>query len=370
MNRRTLIALLVWAVLSGGLAANAQPVTTLYSFVRGPINPHAGLTLGPDGNFYGTTAAGGKNLGGTVYRMATNGVLTTLFQFSSYPSGSGPTADLTLGPDGNFYGTTMAGGTTLSGVNDTGVVFKMNTNGIPTTLVNFNGTNGGHPDAAVTLGPDGYYYGTTEFSGSNNVGTVFKVTTNGTLTTLVTFNNTNGANPVSCLTLAPGGIFYGTTKLGGKFGLGTAFKLTTNGDFTMLNSFDQTNGAWPAGRMALGSDGNLYGTTAYIGTAFEMTTNGAVTTLVNFNLLSTLSLSTTNGEFPYSGLTPGPDGCYYGTTSQGGANGSGTIFKVSTNGTAAFLATMPGVQVEFLTNFEGVVFYSTNNFATSAVFVN
>ncbi len=363
MNRLAQFVFLVCAALAGALKADAQPVTTLYSFVRGPINPHAGLTLGPDGNFYGTTAAGGRNLGGTVFRMTTDGALTTLFSFNGYPSGSGPTADLTLGPDGNFYGTTMAGGTTLTGVNDTGVVFKMNTNGIPTTVVNFNGTNGGHPDAAVILGPDGCFYGTTEFSGSNNVGTVFKVTTNGMLTTLVAFNTTNGANPVSCLTLAPGGTFYGTTKFGGKFGLGTAFKLTTNGDFTMLNNFDQTNGAWPAGRMALGPDGNLYGTTAYIGTAFEMTTNGAVTTLYDFN-----NSNGTNGQFPYSGLTLGPDGNFYGTTSQGGTNGSGTIFQVSTNGTLAMLALIPGIQFQTATNPQGYVYvsYTTNNWATSA----
>ena len=367
MNRFIRVVLYVWVALAGVLAAHAQPVTTLYSFVRGPINPHAGLTLGKDGNFYGTTAGGGRNLAGTIFRLTTNGVLTTLYSFYGYPDGSESTADLTLGPDGNFYGTTLGGGTSLTGTNASGVIFKMTTNGIPTTLVDFNGTNGGHPDAALTLGPDGYYYGTSEFGGSNSVGTVFKVTTNGTLTTLATFNTTNGANPVSCLTLAPGGTFYGTTKYGGTYGWGTAFKLTTNGIFTMLNNFNQTNGngAWPAGRMALGPDGNLYGTTAYLGTAFEMTTNGVVTTLVDFS-----SLSSTNGEFPYSGLTLGPDGNFYGTTSQGGTNGSGTIFQVSTNGTLAMLAKMPGVSVLYSTNPEGVVYYTTNNFATTAPFLN
>ncbi|HTB85261.1 MAG TPA: choice-of-anchor tandem repeat GloVer-containing protein [Candidatus Sulfotelmatobacter sp.] len=374
MNRRALWGWLVCAVFLCLLKADAQPVTTLYSFVRGPINPHAGVTLGNDGNFYGTTAAGGRNLGGTIYRMTTNGVLTTLFPFSGYPSGSGPTADLTLGPDGYFYGTTTAGGTNLTGDNAGGVVFKMTTNGIPTTVVNFIGTNGGHPDAAVTLGPDGCYYGTTEFSGSNNVGTVFKVTTNGLLTTLVTFNNTNGANPGYSLTLAPGGTFYGTTKAGGQFGFGTAFKLTTNGNFTLLHSFDQTNltltdqnseGATPSGRMALGPDGNLYGTTLLPDTAFQMTTNGLVTTLYNFEA----SNNGTNGGLPYSGLTLGPDGNFYGTASDGGTNGTGTIFQISTNGILAALNRLPGIQYQYVTNGQGftLIYYSTNNFTTSTL---
>ena len=374
MNRLIRSVLFVGVSLAAGLKTDAQPVTTLYSFLRGPINPHASLTLGNDGNFYGTTAAGGRNLGGTIYRMTTNGVLTTLFPFSGYPSGSDPTADLTLGPDGYFYGTTAAGGTNLTGANAGGVVFKMTTNGIPTTVVNFIGTNGGHPDAAVTLGPDGCYYGTTEFGGSNNVGTVFKVTTNGLLTTLVTFNNTNGSNPSYSLTLAPGGTLYGTTKAGGQFGFGSAFKLTTNGNFTLLHSFNQidtssanqnSEGASPAGRMALGPDGNLYGTTVLPGTAFQMTTNGGVTTLYNFDA----SFNSTNGALPYSGLTLGPDGNFYGTTSQGGTNGTGTIFQVSTNGILATLNRLPGVQYQYVTNSQGftLIYYSTNNFTTSTL---
>ena len=69
-----------------------------------------------------------------------------------------------------------------------GTVFKVTTNGTLTTLVSFNGTNGANPYAALTLGNDGNFYGTTSEGGSSGYGTVFKVTTNGTLTTLVSFN--------------------------------------------------------------------------------------------------------------------------------------------------------------------------------------
>jgi uncharacterized repeat protein (TIGR03803 family) len=105
-------------------------------------------------------------------------------------------------------------------------VFKVTTNGTLTTLVSFNGTNG-TASAALTLGNDGNFYGTTSKGGSSNGGTVFKMTTNGTLTTLVSFNGTNGTYPQADagLTLGNDGNFYGTTATGGSGGVGTVFRL-------------------------------------------------------------------------------------------------------------------------------------------------
>jgi uncharacterized repeat protein (TIGR01451 family) len=345
MNRLIMFVLLVWVALAGVLKADTQPVTTLYSFFQGPANPRAGLTLGKDGNFYGTTQSGGSGQG-TVFKLTTNGITTTLVNFN-YSNGSDPVANLLLGPDGNFYGTTSGGGTTLSGTNVTGTVFRMTTNGTLTTLVNFNGVNGGIPLAGLALGPDGNFYGTTEFGGTNGDGTVFKMTTNGTLTTLVNFNGTNGANPLASLTAGPGGNLYGTTEYGGtEYGgtngsWGTVFQVTTNGTFTTLLQFGITNGALPYGGVTVGPDGNLYGTTAFGGnpngdfsggSIFELTTNGVVTTLVRL-----ADLGGTNGLNPYAGLTLGPDGNFYGTTYAGGANGNGTVFQVTTNGTLTTL---------------------------------
>jgi uncharacterized repeat protein (TIGR03803 family) len=260
--------------------------------------------------------------------------LQTMCSFNN-TNGLQPLAALTLGSDGNFYGTTDSGGS-----NGYGTVFKFTTNGTLNTLVSFNNTNGAYPQAGLTLGPDGSFYGTTCGGGSGNEGTVFNMTTNGILTTLVSFYSTNGFYPVAGLTLGPDGNFYGTTLYGTTLyggyynGYGTVFKVTTNGVFTILVNFNGTNGAYPQAGLALGPDGNLYGTTSQggtnggTGTVFKLTTNGTLTTLVSFN--------NTNGAYPHAGLTLGNDGNFYGTTDGGGINGllggSGNVFMITTNG--------------------------------------
>ena len=320
----------------------AQTLNTLISFTGGNgYTPQASLTLGTDGNFYGTTSAGGSGYG-TVFKMTTNGTLTTLYSFTRGLDGESPVAALTLGTDGNFYGTTYIfyeGGNMLYGT-----VFRVTTNGTLTTLVSFTGSNGAQPVAALTLGTDGNFYGTTEYGGNSigfnsGYGTVFKMTTNGTLTTLYSFSNgTDGGNPQAALTLGTDGNFYGTTANGGG-GNGTVFKVTTNGTLTTLVSYNGSNGQSPVGALTTGNDGSFYGTTSgggssSDGTIFKVTTNGILTTLVSFG--------GTNGENPQAGLTLGTDGNFYGTTYDGGntnrynhgtgAYGDGTVFKMTTNG--------------------------------------
>ena len=167
------------------------------------------------------------------------------------------------------------------------------------TLFSFNGTNGASPQAALALGSDGNFYGTTGYGGITNstrtvgMGTVFKMTTNGALNTLLFFNGTNGAWPRAVLTLGNDGIFYGTTEIGGitntsdASGMGTVFQGTTNGVLTTLASFNATNGQYPMAGLTLGNDGNYYGTTmngglANNGTVFRVATNGVLTTLYWF----------------------------------------------------------------------------------------
>src|SRR5580704_4602588 len=102
------------------IGAHAQTFTTLVNFdgTNGSAPEYMSLIQGIDGNLYGTTAGGGANDGGTVFKLTRNGVLTTLYSFCAQPNcadGGDPAAGLALGTDGNFYGTTSGGGTRNSG---------------------------------------------------------------------------------------------------------------------------------------------------------------------------------------------------------------------------------------------------------------
>ncbi len=306
-------------------------VTILHSFGLNPdgVNPYAGLVQGSDGNFYGTTYAGGTNGNGTIFRINTNGTLAVLHSFTNTPDGGAPEGRLVQGSDGNFYGTTLNGGK-----RDSGSVFQITTDGILTILHSFTNTLGGYlPEGELTQGSDGSFYGTTAGGGtnSNDKGTVFQFNTNGTLTILHSFTNSPDGNfPQKKLVWGTDGNLYGTTSYGGADGNGTIFRITTNGTLAILHSFTNTpDGAQPNG-LVLGSDGNFYGTTAnggtdIVGTVFQMTTNGTLTILHSF-------ADSPEGADP-TGLVQGSDGNFYGTTVFGGTNnvsenGLGTMFKL------------------------------------------
>ena len=357
----------VFMVTTNGLS------TSLVSFnnTNGAFS-HAELAQGNDGNFYGTTAGGGTNSYGTVFVVTTNGLLTSLVSFA-LTNGAYPDSGLTLGNDGNFYGTAYYGGGS-----NFGTAFQVTTNGVLTTLASFNNTNGANPIAGLTLGNDGNFYGTTAFGGTNSgdYGTIFQVTTNGVLTSLVSFNNTNGANPSAGLTLGSDGNFYGATYNGGSNSLGTIFRVTTNGVLTTLASFNNINGANPSAGLTLGSDGNFYGTTvnggsSNLGTAFQMTTNGVLTSLVSFN--------NTNGANPRAGWTPGSDGNFYGTTASGGSSTTnGTVLKLVVPpllGPVSFSSQMPKIVLKGLARPSLQIQVTTNltsswSMLTNLVFTN
>jgi uncharacterized repeat protein (TIGR03803 family) len=331
-------------------------LTTLLTFTNGNgTYPNGGLALGSNGNFYGATEGGGSSGNGTVFEVTTNGAFTTLYDFANY-NGASPYAGLTLGPNGNFYGATYQGGTNGAGVqvvaDGYGTAFELTTNGALTTIINFANTNGANPEANLVQGPNGNFYGTTYSGGSNNDGSVFELTTNDILTTLASFAGTNGLNPAASLILGTNGNFYGTSAYGGKDGYGTVFELTNTGGFTALHSFtDSSDGASPAG-LTLGPNGNFYGTTAgdgssTYGNVFEMTSNGALTNLYTFT-------NGTDSASPDAALTLGPDGNFYGTTFgnysgdpyAGGINPWGTVFEVTSNGAFSTLVSFAGTNGE------------------------
>jgi len=324
---------LLW--MTTALLASAQTITTLHSFTFDDgANPNfATPTQGRDGNVYATTSIGGsktvKCFCGTAFKITPQGALTS-FSFDG-TDGAIPDAGLVLGRDGLLYGTTSTG--VASG---SGEVFRLNPQtGAVTVLHSFAGSDGASPEAPITLGPGGKYYGTTSAGGSTNNGTVFSITPSGKFTSLHSFSGADGANPVGgALTLGSDGALYGVTIFGGNGTRGTIFRITGSGTFTNLYDFDGTNGSNPNGTLLLAADGNMYGTTSgddTFGTVFKLTPAGVVTVLHRFDI----------GDNPSAGLVQASDGKLYGTTFFGGRHGEGSIFSITTDGTLNTIYSFP-----------------------------
>ena len=355
MKYITRLTILASICLLGSYAQtiSAQTLTTLHQFDNSvPTdgqNPFAGLVQGTNGIFYGTTPLGGTNSDGTVFQITSAGTLTTLHQFSGVATdGGGPESGLAQGTDGNFYGTTTAGGTN----GNSGTVFQITPAGTLTTLYQFGGVanDGLSPTAGLVQGVDSNFYGTTSDGGTNGgKGTVFKITTAGTLTTLYQFGGlpTDGVDPQAGLAQGTDGNFYGTTTHGGTNGNnGTVFQITPAGTLTTLYQFGgvANDGLIPIAGLVQGTDGKFYGTTfgggtnGGNGTVFQITTAGTLTTLYHFGGLLT------DGVNPVAALVQGIDGDFYGTTTSGGTNIiDGTLFRITSAGTLTMLYQFGGV---------------------------
>jgi uncharacterized repeat protein (TIGR03803 family) len=248
--------------------------TVLYSFAGSAAKdgaaPEAALVQGSDGSFYGTTRFGGVDNQGTVFRITPAGAETVLYSFDAAGSadGAGPVAPVLQGRDGNFYGTTQVGG-----AKGDGTAFQLTPGGIETVLYSFGaGSDGIGPVAGLAQGSDGNFYGTTQAGGKNGDGAVFKLTAAGVETLLYSFagaDSKDGSFPDAALLQGSDGNFYGTTQQGGlgmtSLGtLGTVFSITPTGAESVIYAFGANagdDGASPVAGLLQGHDGNFYGTT-------------------------------------------------------------------------------------------------------------
>jgi uncharacterized repeat protein (TIGR03803 family) len=311
---------------------SAQTFTTLHSFAAGSNGPgfdeytndegaipYASLILSSN-TLYGTTYSGGTNGSGTVFALNTDGTgFTVLHTFTGGSDGANPRASLILSSN-TLFGTTYSGGTY-----DGGTVFALNTDGTGfTNLHAFTGGNDGvYPRASLILSSN-TLYGTTEVGGSNGYGAVFSLTTDGKVfTDLYPFTNgSDGSNPLAALVLS-GNTLYGTANNGGTNGLGTIFAVNTDGSgFTVVYTFGSSGGASPYSSLIL-SGSTLYGTGD---AAFSVNTNGT-----GYTVLRSLR-GGNDGGLPFASLLLFGN-TLYGTTEFDGANGSGTVFSVNTDGT-------------------------------------
>jgi uncharacterized repeat protein (TIGR03803 family) len=366
------------------IGSPAQTFKTLLSFIGtdGASSPGS-LVQGLDGNFYGTTISGGANscdVGGfsygcgTVFKITPGGTLTTLHSFDG-TDGSIPGAGLVLATDGNFYGTTQWGGGAnpcFYGVNTgCGTVFKITPGGKLTTLHSFRGADGSTPRAELVQATDGNFYGTTFGGGANGnaictiqdvvgCGTVFRITPGGTLTTLYSFcsktNCIDGAVPDGALVQVTDGNFYGTTPEGGANGYGMVYKITPGGTLTTLHSFDGKDGSGPVGGLVQATNGNFYGTTnGYFGSVFKLTPGGTLSTLYSF-----CAQRACDDGFQPGALFHGTDGNFYGTTCCAGANGYGTVFKITPGGALTTLHSFDGTDGASPTYGDGALLQGTD----------
>lgn len=249
----------------------AGPLDSFYGF-DGTIGsePLSTLLRGSDGNLYGLTQAAGPTGSGTIIEIDANDSVSMLQTLNTATTGGAQSdpAAFVQGSDGNFYGVATSGG----GTGKVGTVIKVAPNGVITVLHAFTGPpDGREPTGTMVQGPDGNFYGTTNAGGAYDQGTVFRITPAGVVKIIHSFCKVNGCpdgfDPVGGLVLGTDGKLYGTTQGGGTGGHpGTVFQITLGGTLKTLHNFGGLDGAKPLAGLVQHTDGNLYGTTTNGGT--------------------------------------------------------------------------------------------------------
>lgn len=312
--------------------------TVLYNFTGQEtvgFQPYGDLTLDTQGNLYGTTFYSGFSSLGTVFQVSPNGQEDTLYSFMTLANGEYPTAGVVRDAAGNLYGVTSEGGVDCAVDYGCGVLFEITPTGqeIVLHLFGVNSGDGYHPYGELLL-VGTMIFGTTNGGGTQGFGTVFSFDlSSGTETVLYSFaGGSDGKYPdYEALIQDATGDLYGTTNYGGSHEFGTIFKLDQRGTETVLYTFTGgTDGGTPYGGLLIDSQGNLYGTAFQeaslqcgqgCGSVYKLSTTGKLTVLHDF--------SGSDGQQPWSTLVMDATGNLYGTTSAGGANGYGNIFKLT-----------------------------------------
>ncbi|HLY06343.1 MAG TPA: choice-of-anchor tandem repeat GloVer-containing protein [Rhizomicrobium sp.] len=340
------LALLLWA---GG--AQAKGFKVVYNFAGGTDSavPEAGLIEDTAGNFYGTTTSGGAGAG-TVFKLAPDGSETVLYSFTDQSDGGIPYGNLVRDQNGNIYGTTNSGGSFPC---NCGVIFKIDSSEQQTVLHAFlGGSDGAFPyGGGLIEDAQGNLYGATYNGGGadcfDGCGTVFKLAPDGTETVLHAFaGGSDGANPWWGPVMDKHGNLYGATYAGGgsavcSGGCGTVYKIDSAGNESVIFAFPGgSGGAFPQTSLVMDRQGNLYGTTRFGGTAnggtvFKLAPDGTETVLHSFP-------GGSDGASPYAGLVRDGKGNLYGTTQQGGSADAGVVFKVTSTGAETVLYSFGG----------------------------
>ena len=272
--------------------------------------------------------------------------LTTLHSFAGAPDGSNPSSAVVLDQDGNAYGTTFSGGSSTACNGGCGTIFKIAPDGSETVFYNFAGKSNDGANPNFLEMANGALTGTTLMGGINGeklrrfgLGTIFQVMLTGQESYLHSFHGGVHAYPIG-LSLGPEGQFGATTAgaslfKGNKRYNGSVMNEVTNNDHAILKfqGSDPAAGEFPTAGLAFDAQANIYGTTTGggahgSGVLFEVGPKGGETILHDFGS------GGSDGAQPSAGLVSDAQGNFYGTTAGGGSFGGGTVFKVTSSGTA------------------------------------
>jgi uncharacterized repeat protein (TIGR03803 family) len=339
--------------------------SVFHSFAGPPDGnePLGGLIRDAAGNLYGNTDHGGTTTVcgtdqtslagcGIVFKLDPSGAETVLHRFGSNgPDGANPTGPLALDSSGTLWGATQEGGERGCTIPippngrmvdvGCGTVFKVDLGGNETLVHILNKAEGAAPLGGVVLDATGNLYGVTLSGGLQNCpsaffgscGTVFKVDASGQFSMLYSFKGgdagPDGDIPESSLILDPAGNLYGTTNAGGTvqcdpthlpgISCGTIFQLTPAGKETVLYSFGGSEAAgFPTNGLVRDAAGNFYALVS--GLVIKLDSMGKESILYTFSGLDVIA----SGD-----LVQDAAGNLYGTT-YFGANGEGTVFKLTT----------------------------------------
>jgi uncharacterized repeat protein (TIGR03803 family) len=339
-------AVLAFAVLAAALA-QAQTFKLLHSFSNGGDggSPTAGITFDAAGNIYGTASTGGDNNAGTVFEMKRNGdgwTLNTLHTFEpNQGDGSTPLGGVSFGPGGAMFGTTANGGTGCLG--GCGAVYSVRApqtfchTGVCPWVEGVAWGFHGYPSDGIqpwyenlVFDSLGNIYGTTCGGGPVNYGIVFELTPSGNgwaEEILHRFTGADGSCPQSGVVFDSAGNLYGTTASGGTDNEGVLYELSPSGSGrwtqTILHNFTlQQNEEAPVGSVTPDIYGNFYGMTVS-GEVYELTPSGN-----SWDFTAIYHLAKAGG---YGALAIDAAGNLYGQQFEGGQYGVGAVFKLSPN---------------------------------------
>lgn len=297
------------AVVSFGLGmtgAEASSYTAIYTFPSNGGQPlYASSLVAKNGELYGISPLGGSNACqggcGTLFKLTTQGVLSTIYSFPSEASsaasllpllGSYYVSDghslITISAGGMqkrdvmplpaagegfsqlaLYGSVLAGAAeegglaTGGGKHGYGLLFslsKAGTKGAYKSLYDFTGgADGGRPIGAP-VNVNGTLYGVTEAGGQNNSGVFYSLSPTGTETALFSFDYGRNPNFATPPVYDGAGHFYGTVSVQGQPGaVGAMYSTDTAGNKTTLHSFSTSEGTPLIGLTYV--NGMLYGGT-------------------------------------------------------------------------------------------------------------